>query len=1566
MKTVIMAQTQQGFQEYILPQMHNADYQVRLRREIFGLEQDLDLKLEIMDGIWKLLEEESYSVRGIREAEENILRDGSEFYLSPQGGQVQITLLVVWWNDCRLSCEKYDLSGMTEVSVGSVDGNHIRYQLRTYISKRHALFMRTKDGWTVFDYSTNGTFVNGVRIRQSHSLSFGDCVTLFGLRLIYLGNVLAVTAAGGRLEADRGRMIPLCVERHFEKAVRPEKKKYYKSAPRTVEPLFSGVIEIENPPAKKQGKKKPMFLTIGPSFTMALPMMLGCTISVLAAKSRGANSGVFMFTGMITAAGSAVFGVIWALSNLKYAGKAEREEEELRYNAYGQYLMEIAEQIREKYENNIRILHQTYLSGRESTFFMPDTGNLWNRNISQDDFLWVRLGCGDLPFPGTIEIPKPRFTLLEDDLMEKPRQLKKNFTTMYQVPVCVDLMEQRMIGVIGGSSKRGGYAVLGNILAQAAANNSYADVKFVFIYDGDKNRQREEWEFVKWLPHIWSEDKKIRYVAENKADMGDICYALGSILREREEAGEMPGNSRKFIKPHYLFFLLDPEMLEGELISRYVTKPEESYGITVLWLAQRYEQLPNSCERIIENDGYSNGIYNIREGMGNFKKLVFDEVEQGLLQEQARNLAGIEVEGAQRGSDIPGQLEFLEMYGVNSVEELNVVQRWKKNRVYESMRVPIGRRAGGQDCYLDIHEKYHGPHGLMAGTTGSGKSETLQTYILSLSVNFGPDDVNFFLIDFKGGGMANLFTDIPHLAGKISNLSGGQVRRAMVSIKSENRRRQRIFNDHGVNNINSYTRLYKDGEASVPVPHLLIIIDEFAELKREQPDFMRELISVAQVGRSLGVHLILATQKPDGTVDENIWSNSKFRLCLRVQDKKDSAGMLHRPDAAYITQVGRGYLQVGNDEIFEMFQSAYSGGVYDDSPEPGGVLAEMISLTGRRMLEGRRKRKRHSENGKNEVQKEMTQLEAVIACVAKTARECGYKKPGQLWLPELPSQLYLKELKESGGNSAAVPTGKYELKTAIGMYDDPANQEQKTLMLDFAGDGHHAVCGGIASGKSTFLQTAVFSLIKAYDPSRLQLYLLDFGSRMLTCFERAPHVGGIVCDGQEDRIKRFFFLLEGMMDERRELLQGGSFAQYVRAHSERIPAVIIVIDNYAGLREKTGDRYLNSLLRLGKEGVGYGMYLLIAAAGFGMTEIPNRMADNIKTVLALEMGDKTKYGEVLRVLRVETLPEGGVHGRGLARVGEEILEFQTALSLEAEDDFARGRKLEEFCDKMREEWKGETAVRIPEIPKNPDFSMLMKEPAAQRYNQESRFIPIGYRELDAAVYGIDLQYTYSFLIAGRNGSGKTNLLKGILLAASLKKAELVVIEEKGEELLASSQSLNARYLRTQQEIFNYFEELSPEFIRRNRRKQEYLAQGLEGEELYRKMQQEKPVFIFIADMSAFLDDAYRKLPNGAGMNAFLENIAERGMLHNIYFFGCVKAEEESLLLGKKIFKSFAGYGTGIHLGGNLTAQRLFQFTNFSVAQQTRPEKAGIGLVPSKEDGNIGETIILPVVRGNRV
>lgn len=202
------------------------------------------------------------------------------------------------------------------------------------------------------------------------------------------------------------------------------------------------------------------------------------------------------------------------------------------------------------------------------------------------------------------------------------------------------------------------------------------------------------------------------------------------------------------------------------------------------------------------------------------------------------------------------------MYGVQKAEELEIQNRWKRNLAYKSLAVPLGLRSAKDILFLNLHEKAHGPHGLVAGTTGSGKSELIQSYILSLAVNFHPYEVGFLLIDYKGGGMADLFRTLPHHLGTITNLDGNGSMRTLACVKAELSQRQRIFRAFGVNHMNGYMKLFRAGKAAEPLPHLFIICDEFAELKKEQPEFMKELVSAARIGRSLGVHLILATQKP--------------------------------------------------------------------------------------------------------------------------------------------------------------------------------------------------------------------------------------------------------------------------------------------------------------------------------------------------------------------------------------------------------------------------------------------------------------------------------------------------------------------------------------------------------------------------------------------------------------------------------------------------------------------------------------------------------------------------------
>jgi len=632
--------------------------------------------------------------------------------------------------------------------------------------------------------------------------------------------------------------------------------------------------------------------------------------------------------------------------------------------------------------------------------------------------------------------------------------------------------------------------------------------------------------------------------------------------------------------------------------------------------------------------------------------------------------------------------------------------------------------------------------------------------------------------------------------------------------------------------------------------------------------------------------------------------------------------------------------------------------------------------------------------------KETTQLDAVIEYLDHLAMSAGYRKSDQLWLPVLPGKLYLRSLiemedrldpgtadlyydgqtwaaspgetmpgeregKDSYGNRIRHIEGKWHLQTIIGLYDDPEQQAQRPMLIDFSEGGHMAVCGQVVSGKSTFMQTMIYGLINRYSPQALQLYLLDFSSNLLGCFADAPHVGGIVTDVQEDRQEKFFHMLSTMMDERRMALKGGNFSQFVQAYGMKMPAVLVVIDNYTGFRAKTNDKYDDVLLRLSREGVGYGIFLAVSSAGFGINDIPSRIGDNLRTVISLEQADKFKYMEVIRRTHLQLIPETNVKGRGLAVIDDRPLEFQTALSLEAEDDFSRGQIISAECAQMRQAWKGESARRIPEIPENPTLGILEQDYRYRAALQDSTILPYGYHAQDASIAGISLLHNYCLMITGRARSGKTNLLRMLMYAASKRECEMVVFEKK-ESVFTNFEKAcaewNARYVPDKESMFDFFKDLQPEFIRRNKIKRSYIESGLDEMNVIEKMAEQKPMFFFIDNIKDFMEMAYSPESTAAKIPMFLENITEKGTAHNIFFFGCIRTEDDMGLRGYKAYNNYCSYKKGIHLGGNLQGQRIFTFQNIAFKDQTRVLKKGMGHMTSDEEEGIAFDVVIPLAK----
>lgn len=1636
------------FKEYRLPNIENIDYSIYLDAKLFRLNKSKRIELENEDGVWYIKEFSGLKSSRELNGDRFKMSDAEVFGFDING--VELKLLC-----CESSSEykpyrKFDITSCTRFTVGKDSSNDIIFNSLDLISKTHALFVHQGASWYVSDKSTNGVFLNSVKVNGEQPLSFGDVVSMFGLSIIYLGNTIAVGSSYGKLEfagTVLGDFIPPGEYVHVDKT----EPKVFNRSPRSKGHIYEEVIEIESPPQMQTSKKQSILTTIGPSFTMTLPMLIGCLIAIYNSKKSGSMNSAFMYTGIITALGAALIGSFWAFRNMKEARKNEISQEQKRFKTYSEYLVAAADDIQTKYRSNIEVLNKTYPSAEEICRYTDDSVELWNRNYYHKDFMYHRIGIGDMPFQCQLSVSKLKFSMDYDALRDKPNKIEEQYKMLHNVPLCIDLINENLYGIVGAAGRKGAISIMHSLAAQIAANNCYTDVKMVFVYNAQKPSDRENWDFLRWLPHVYSENRKVRFIASDKIEAADVFFELANVIRQRLD--EMEDNKHEIVRPHYVVFIEDYSLLDGEPISKYLIEPHNNYGVTTFILADYYYNLPNTCENIIENDEFGSFIYNAVDTENEKKKVIFDMVSPAVLERFAKSIADTKVAEAENDSEIPNSLSFLDMYGVKKLEGLCVMDRWRKNRTYNTMKALIGKKAGGADCYLDIHEKYHGPHGLVAGTTGSGKSETLQTYILSLAINFSPEDVAFLIIDFKGGGMANLFENLPHMAGVISNLSGNQINRAMVSIKSEIRRRQVIFSENSVNNINAYTNLFKSKEAAVPVPHLLIVIDEFAEMKREEPEFMKELISVAQVGRSLGIHLILATQKPSGTVDDNIWSNTKFRLCLRVQNRSDSMDMLHKPDAAYLSQAGRCFLQVGNDEIFELFQSGWSGAIYNSSSEDYGTAVTMISLTGKTAIIGNRAKIRQIEAVKhkwvkalcteyflsipkynasigimdsmmldefityiigrlrqsgfrygdteNEKKalidfykhydsnfsidmvddnvedilhrgiklpelKEVSQLDAIVDYLAELSARNGLGHQGVLWLPPLGEMLFLSELpgytELSFEKTHWQNSGKYfTLEVPVGLCDDPENQVQMPLTVDFAKAGHLAVIGSVVSGKSTFMQTLLYSLCDRFSPERLNMYILDFSSRLLMSFENAPHCGGVLGEKDVDKIGKLLNLINKIIEERKALFNGGTYAQYVKAYGLTIPAVIIAVDNYAGFKEKTENKYEQFFVRLARDGAGYGIFMMLSAQGFGMNEIPNRIGDSISNVITLSLGDKFKYMDVLRTTQIPMVPEVGVKGRGLASYGNRLLEFQTAVCLKAEDDYARFEGLKKSFEAMQAGWNGPAARSIPSIPEEPALSVFYSIPEVKKQAENRYLIPDGYVLADASVHFIDLHNVYCYTISGKQRTGKTNLLRVIIEGAAAKKYGKIVIYDKGNmELAGIGQKVEARMIETDDELFAFLSELLPDFKRRNQKKRALSAEGHTDTEILECMLEEEPYYIFINDLTVFLKSVYTPKEGIEKMSGFVENIIEKGALHGVFFFGCIDTDKAYEVSVYKAYSDFVKYKCGTHLGGSVSTQQIFTFQNIPFNETNKVYKKGLGLTPDSEDDTYGHKIIIPM------
>ncbi|PQZ47287.1 type VII secretion protein EssC, partial [Bacillus sp. MYb209] len=1245
----------------------------------------------------------------------------------------------------------YDMASKYSISFGATDRDDVTIKNMT---AANLLFIRETLG-DCFKVVVNDGYVyhNFFRMTGEAMLEPGDQLYFDGITIKVGKEDIQILASPNRITS---KLTPLM---EADNDLGDEYPNYHRS-PRI----------IYREPEEKLTIGKPSHLPSKPSEQLAqmiVPpiVMIVLTVVVSIFQPRG----IFI----IASLGMTVVTVIIALTTYLKNLKKYRIDTKERNESYQNYLKQKTQELYAASEEQRHALDYHYPNIEQiRDMAVRVDSQIYEKTMFHHDFLTYRVGLGRVDSSFEIQFNEEEFTQNKDELVEAASGLRSQYMGLENVPVVTDLVNGP-VGYIG--QRKLVIEQLQMLVMQTALFHSYYDLQFITIFPEE---EKASWEWMRWLPHASLRDINVRGFVYHDRSRDQVLNSLYQILKERKLALEEKGNSNEkmYFAPHYVVSITDEKLILDHSVMEFFNEDPSELGVSLIFVEDVMQSLPEHVKTVIDIRDAKNGNVILEKGELVNRNFTLDHFPDDFNKEElSRALAPLNHLQNLRNS-IPESVTFLEMYGVEKIHELNIKGRWAKNETFKSLAVPLGLRGKDDIVNLNLHEKAHGPHGLVAGTTGSGKSEIIQSYILSLAVNFHPYEVAFLLIDYKGGGMANLFKNLPHLLGTITNLDGAQSMRALASIKAELQKRQRLFGEYDVNHINQYQKLYKQGKAKEAMPHLFLISDEFAELKSEQPEFMKELVSTARIGRSLGIHLILATQKPSGVVDDQIWSNSKFKLALKVQNASDSNEILKTPDAAEITLPGRAYLQVGNNEIYELFQSAWSGADYIENKEDQEQLDTTIYAINELGQYEILSEDLSGLGNKTEITTVPTELDAVIDYIHDYTEENRIEALPRPWLPPLPEKIFLQDLHPVNFKEAWSGEKK-PLQATVGLLDQPELQAQTPLTLDISKDGHVAVFSSPGYGKSTFLQTVIMDVTRQHSPEHLHVYLIDLGTNGLLPLKGLPHVADTITIDETEKCLKLVERLNQEMKARKRMLSQydvASLEMYEKASGNKVPNIIVAIDNYDAVKEaRFYEEFEMLMMQVVREGASVGIHTLISAGRQSALRI--QLYNNIKVQPCLYMID---HSEVSSIVGRSDIKIEEITGRALIKLENPTL-FQTALPTTAEDELQQIQLLQQEAHEMDEAWQGELPKAIPMMPEVIDLMTYRNHKQVKQALQLGQ-IPMGLDFKEVEVVAHDSAVNDHLMIYSVDDSIRKQVVSSIISQTNKDYFESVTLVDTSE------------------------------------------------------------------------------------------------------------------------------------------------------------------------------------------
>ncbi|MDL4840550.1 type VII secretion protein EssC [Aquibacillus rhizosphaerae] len=1264
-------------------------------------------QIEYVDGVYHLIQD---SMRGI------IIELDEAYTIT--AGDLEITIFV---SQSPTYSSSYYIGHKEEVNF-SIDTENSDLQKDPFLVGENGSFIiyKTNDTWELETKNNVFIYKNGHRIVGKTKISVGD-ILFWPLMTITFTEIDVI-----QVESNRNIDSKL-IETKLPQSEMQKKYPIYRRTPRMLHELPEDKVQLSFPSQETEDNRRSLWLIILPPLMMIIVMAI---VAIVIPRGIYIIISAVMFTTTI---------ITSTVQYFREKGNRKRSEER-RKRVYTLYLENKREELQKLSDRQKEVLNFRFPPFERMKYLTEQISDrIWERTPESSDFLQFRLGVGTVPASYNISVNASDMSNREmDELLEDSQKLERTYQEIKNLPITANLAE----GAIGLIGKEAIYKnELHQLIGQLAFYHSYHDVRFVFIFNED---EYNDWEWLKWLPHFELPQTFAKAFIYNESTRDQLLSSIYEVLRERD-LEEDKENLR--FSPHFVFFITNQQLISEHVILEYLEREHQHLGISVVFAAEAKESFSDNIHTLIRYiDDYQGDIL-IKQKKAVRIPFELDQHHQEKNENYARMLLTLDHQVGMTNS-IPSSVSFLEMLDVKEVDDLAIGNNWLTHESAKSLAVPIGLKGKSDLVYLNLHEKAHGPHGLLAGTTGSGKSEFLQSYILSLAVHFHPHEVAFLLIDYKGGGMAQPFKNIHHLLGTITNIEGSKnfSARALASIKSELKRRQRLFDKYEVNHINDYTKLYKQRKTDDPLPHLFLISDEFAELKSEEPEFIKELVSAARIGRSLGVHLILATQKPGGVIDEQIWSNARFRVALKVQNNEDSREILKNGDAAAITVTGRGYLQVGNNEVYELFQSAWSGASYQKESSFDEEEVAIVTDLGLIPLS-----EVAAEN--NQTKDAVSEMEIIVDKIEKVQSEMQLRKLSSPWLPPLSDRMYQNDFVEEEENTIS-----------FSVIDEPEKQSQTVYSYKVLEDGNVGIFGSSGYGKTQTVITLLSGLANRFEPEAIHFYLLDFGNGGLLPLKQLPHTADYFLIDQERKIDKFLSFIRKELSDRKELFQFeevSSIKMYNKIAGKALPLIFVAIDNFDVVKEEMFELE-TQINQLARDGQSLGVYMIITATR--VNAVRQSIMNNLKMKVVHYLMDHAEASGIIG--RTPFAPEA-IPGRAIIKTDEAYFS-QVLLPTNGVDDFEQLDELKENVKQLIETYKD--ASKPEPIPMLPLTLTLDSFDDYIKDTETTGLLPVGLDEEHVKPLYVDLNKMMHCLVLGQAQMGKSNVLK-VLIRQAIKHVD---------------------------------------------------------------------------------------------------------------------------------------------------------------------------------------------------